>query len=73
MHSISIKFTKSALFLCLLLLPSSLTDAARLWKDGKNLINNDGPFALWGVDISAAALSDERAGEAIGALNVYAK
>ncbi|HOE13184.1 MAG TPA: DUF1080 domain-containing protein [bacterium] len=74
MHSISTKFLRFPLFLCLLLLiPSFQADAARLWKDGKNLINNDGPFALWGVDISSAALSDERAKEAIDALNVYAK
>ncbi|HQO34429.1 MAG TPA: DUF1080 domain-containing protein [bacterium] len=74
MHSIFIKFPRSPLFLCLLLLiPSFHTDAARLWKDGKNLTNNDGPFVLWAIDISAAALSDERAQEATGAINVYAK
>ncbi len=42
-------------------------------RKGLQLRSHSGPFSLWGIDLSAAEMSDDRMQEVIGSLNVYAK
>ncbi len=42
-------------------------------RAGPELRSHSGPFSLWGIDLSAAEMSDDRTEEVIQTLNIYAK
>ncbi|MFH1740709.1 MAG: DUF1080 domain-containing protein [bacterium] len=63
-----------AIWLCtLLLVLGTQADASRIGRKGTAFTLNDGPYNMWGIEISAAALSDENTEQAIDALNTYVK
>ena len=66
--------TKLGTWLCVLLFVSGVqVNASRIGRQGMELTWNDGPYQMWGIDISAAARSDESMEQAVRALNTYAK
>ena len=68
------EYWRVAVCLCVLLsVLGTQVNASRIGRQGPELTWNEGPYQLWGIDISAAALSDESTEQAIGAFNTYAK
>lgn len=58
---------------CVLLCVLGAQVCGAVGRKGPELRNHSGPFSLWGLDISAAVLSDESTTQAIDALIPYAK